>query len=132
MGDLILPKESYELMGILFEVHNEMGPIYEEKYYANAIERKLISKKISYFRESPIGKIFPNIVIPELTPDFIIRQCIIFDVKAWRRIKQEDIRQVCQYLDQTGMPLGIIANFKRQRLEYKRIINPRRDKTKWP
>jgi len=42
MGDLILPKESYELMGVLFEVHNEMGPIYKEKHYADAIERKLI------------------------------------------------------------------------------------------
>ncbi len=132
MGDIILPKESYELMGILFEVHNEMGPIYKEKHYMDVIERKLILKNIPYFREKSLGEIFPDVSIPELAPDLIFRMCIIFDAKAWWRIKDEDVRQMCRYLDQSKLPLGIIANFKKQKLEYKRIINPNRDKNKWP
>lgn len=131
MSEIILPKESYELMGVLFKVHNELGPIYKEKHYVSEIERKLILKNIPYFREKKLSEFFPNVTIKELIPDFVIRMCIIFDAKAWRRIKDEDIRQMCRYLDQTGLPLGIVANFRKQKLEYKRIINPKRDKTKW-
>ncbi|MBU4331770.1 GxxExxY protein [Patescibacteria group bacterium] len=132
MSEIILPKESYELMSVLFEVHNELGPIYKEKDYADTVERKLILKSIPYFRERKLSEFFPNVNIKALVPDFVIRMCIIFDAKAWRRIKDEDVRQMCRYLDQSGLPLGIVANFRRQKLEYKRIINPKRDKVRWP
>lgn len=132
MKEIILPKESYELMGILFEVHNELGSVYKEKHYIDAIERRLILRSIPYFRERRLSEFFPKVVIKELVSDFVIRMCLIFDAKAESRITQKDIRQMCQYLDQTGLPLGIIANFRRSKLEYKRIINPNRDNNKWP
>lgn len=132
MADLVLPKESYILTGILFEVHNEMGPIYKEKHYVDKTEKNLIFKRIPYIREETIKKYFPNAEVPDLIPDFIIWMSIVLDAKAKRSIELDDIRQMSRYLDQTGLPLGIIVNFKKQKLEIKRIINPKRDKTKWP
>lgn len=132
MAQLILPDKSYLLMGIFFEVHNEMGPIYKEKHYVDRVEKKFIIKRVPYLREEAIKKFFPNVDIPDLIPDFILWMSAVVDAKAKRYIKLDDIRQMSRYLDQTGLPLGIIVNFKRQKLETKRIINPKRDKTRWP
>jgi len=41
MADLILPKESYKLMSLLFEAYNELGPVsYQEKHFQKALELK--------------------------------------------------------------------------------------------
>lgn len=120
-------------MGILFDIHNAMGPIYKEKHYVDAIEQKLIAKNVNYVREKPINLNFKNnVVCSNFIPDFIVWDSIVLDAKAKRFITNEDIRQMSRYLDQTGLPLAVVVNFKRQKLEYKRIINPKRDKNKWP
>jgi len=31
--DLLYPELSYQIIGILFEVYNKLGPGYQEKYY---------------------------------------------------------------------------------------------------
>lgn len=36
--ELLYPKLSYQITGILFDVHNELGPNYKEVYYQRAIE----------------------------------------------------------------------------------------------
>lgn len=131
MSDLILPKESYRLMGMLFDVHNKLGPIYKEKHYTDAVEAKFKQEKIKYIREKSLRMHFKDLLVPDFAPDFIVWDCIVLDIKAYRYIKHDDLRQMSRYLNETKLPLGVIANFKRQMLEYKRIINPKRDKNKW-
>ena len=131
MSYLILPQESYKLMGMLFEVHNAMGPIYEEKHYVDAVEAIFKRERVNYIREKRIKLHFKNLKVPNFIPDFIVWDCIILDIKAKRYIQLSDIRQMSRYIKETGLPLGIIANFKRKKLEYKRIINPNRNKNKW-
>lgn len=35
---VIYPELSYKIVGILFEVYNQLGPGYQEKYYQRAAE----------------------------------------------------------------------------------------------
>ncbi|MFQ6049535.1 MAG: GxxExxY protein [Candidatus Paceibacterales bacterium] len=37
--DLIYPELSYQIIGILFEVYNQLGPGHHEKHYHKAIAR---------------------------------------------------------------------------------------------
>ena len=48
---IILKEESYRLMGLMFEIHNKLGPVYKEKNYQDAIEEILRREKIPYERE---------------------------------------------------------------------------------
>ena len=121
---LVLPKESYELMGILFEVHNRLGPICKEKNYQDAIELIFKERGIPYEREKEVEIPFGNSTLKGFYVDFVVDNKIILEVKAKRFIKNEDIRQSSRYLKATGLPLVIIVNFKRAKLEYKRVINP--------
>ncbi len=49
-SDLLFPELSYQLIGVLFDVHNTLGYGYQEKYYQKAIAVLLKKLKIP-FRE---------------------------------------------------------------------------------
>lgn len=53
--ELIYPKLSYQLIGLVFEIYNELGYGYKEKYYQMAYEKLLISNKIKYQKEVPVN-----------------------------------------------------------------------------
>ena len=121
---IILADESYKLMSLLFEIHNKLGPIYKEKNYQDAIEEILKRENIFYEREKLIKLNFENLEVSNFFSDFVIDNKILLEVKTSKFIIQEDIRQVLRYIKSANLPLGIIANFRRKKLEYKRLINP--------
>lgn len=45
---LIYKELSFEIVGILFDVYNQVGPGYSEKYYERAISKGLSKKGIHY------------------------------------------------------------------------------------
>jgi GxxExxY protein len=51
MPNIIYQTESYKLLGILFEVHNNLGNGFLEIVYKDAIEYELNLSKIIYDRE---------------------------------------------------------------------------------
>ncbi|MBN4072240.1 GxxExxY protein, partial [Flavobacteriales bacterium AH-315-E23] len=57
--DLLFPELSYQLVGILFDVHNTLGYGYLEKYYQKAISALLKKSNIPFkeqaFVEIKIG-----------------------------------------------------------------------------
>lgn len=48
---VLYPKLSYQVNGVIFSVHNELGRYLNEKQYCDAIENKLKEKEIEYERE---------------------------------------------------------------------------------
>ena len=120
---LIYPELSYQLMEILFEVHNKLGTKYQEKHYQRAIEIKLNELNIPYKREAKVDVSFGNEKLGSFFVDFIIAGKIILETKRVWKISQDDIKQVLRYLKATKLKLGIIANFRHKSLESRRILN---------
>jgi len=55
-------------------------------------------------------------------PDLILFNQIVVDAKVIDKITENDIGQILNYLKITGLRVGLILNFKRSRLEWKRIV----------
>ena len=121
---IMLKNESYKLMNLLFEVHNKLGPIYKEKNYQDAIEQILKRESISYEREKNVKLKFENLEVSDFFVDFVIDNKIVLEVKTKLFISNDDIRQASRYIKSLNLPLAIIVNFKHQRLEFKRVVNP--------
>ena len=121
---IVLKDDSYDLMGQLFEVQNKLGPIYKEKNYQDAIEEVLKRDQIPYEREKLIKLKFENLEVSDFFADFVINNKILLEVKAKPFITNDDIRQTSRYIKSLELPLGIVANFKKQKLEYRRVVNP--------
>ncbi|HCR52284.1 MAG: hypothetical protein A3F53_01390 [Candidatus Zambryskibacteria bacterium RIFCSPHIGHO2_12_FULL_48_10] len=112
---LLYPKLSYEIVGMCFEVHNELGQFAREKQYANLVEQKLKNKGIKYERECPLGD-SGNIV------DFVIENKIVLELKTVRVLGRTHYRQLQNYLQQTKVELGLLLNFSDKLLSPKRVL----------
>src|SRR6185503_14627249 len=57
--------------------------------------------------------------------DLWIEQQLVVECKAFQhQLTNDDIGQVIAYLAATGSPVGMLYNFGRQKLEFKRILPP--------
>lgn len=112
---LIFEGLTYSIRGILYSVHNDLGPYEREKKYADLLEKLLLSKDIKYKREVKIGD-SGNIL------DFIIERKVILELKAKRLITKEDYYQTQRYLQETGLKLAILVNFRDRYIKPKRIV----------
>lgn len=120
---IVLPELSYKIMGTLFTVHTELGPSLLEKYYQRAVAKEFDSQKIAYKREVPVTLSYKNEQIGKYFLDFIVENQIILETKAQAAYSLKFFKQALAYLKETNLPLAILVNFRRPRLEYKRIIN---------
>lgn len=107
---------SYAIIGILITIHKELGPYAREKQYADAFEKILRAKNISFVREQRVAD-SGNIL------DFIVDEKIVVEFKAVPFLINEHYDQVKRYLHQTQLKLGILVNFRDQRIKPKRILN---------
>lgn len=118
----IVHKElSYEITGILFKVHNELGRYGREKQYGDYLETLLKENHIEYQREKElqVDKIenkFTNKV------DFVINNTLLIDLKAKDIVTKDDYYQMNRYLDASGLQLGMIVNFRNKYLKPIRVI----------
>lgn len=120
----IVQKElSYKIVGILFEVHKELGNRYQEKYYQRAIEQALKLSNLKYDKEISVDLMFKGKKIGKYFLDFLIEDAIILEVKAVPILLPKDFKQVLAYLVANNKELGILANFRSESLVYKRILN---------
>jgi len=121
---IIYPELSYKIVGILFEVHSKLGNRYQEKYYQRAIESELKNNKIKHSKELAVDLMYGKERIGKYFLDFLIEEKIILEIKTVPHFKISDYKQISAYLKSKNIKLGILANFKTEKLTYKRIINP--------
>lgn len=112
---VLYPELSYTLVGLLFSTHNELGPFARERQYNDLIENKLKESGVVYKREYKISD-SGNIL------DFLIDNKIILETKSTRIITREHYRQIQNYLQVTGLKLGILVNFGNRYLKPVRVI----------
>ena len=112
---VIYPELSYKITGILFEVKKELGEYAREKQYGDLIAKKLEENKLPYQREVSIGD--SNNIL-----DFIVDNKIVIELKASRFITKDNYRQIQNYLQQSQLKLGILANFREKFLKPIRVI----------
>ena len=121
--ELIYKDLSYEITGLLFEVHNELGRYCNEKQCGDLFEKKLKDRGIKYEREKIIPPSFNGEKFGRNRVDFIIEDQIIVEFKCKRIIGREVFYQMQRYLIAFNKKLGLIVNFREKYLKPKRVIN---------
>lgn len=56
--------------------------------------------------------------------DFLIEDKVILETKTIPEISSKSATQLLAYLKSTGKRIGILANFRTERLTYRRLVNP--------
>ncbi|MDP2790013.1 MAG: GxxExxY protein [bacterium] len=121
--DLVHADLSYRVVGILFEVFNELGYGHLERVYQRAIA-ELMRKLDLHFQEQVRYTIqLKNRPIASYVLDFLIEGKVVLELKRGARYMRKDIEQVYAYLRASDLQLGILATFTSQGVAYKRIVN---------
>ncbi|MEK9150725.1 MAG: GxxExxY protein [Patescibacteria group bacterium] len=121
--DLIYPELSYQIIGILFEVFKQLGSGYQEKYYQRAIALEFKKCGLKFQEQVLLPLRYKEIKIGNYFSDFIIENKIVLEIKKDKNFSRKNIEQVMAYLTAYNLKLGIIANFTKEGLKFKRIIN---------
>src|SRR3989344_4317588 len=119
--DLIHPELSYKVIGVLFDVFNELGYQYQEKYYQRAVSKSFSDLNIAFREQVVEPLVFKGQSIGRYIIDFLIEDKVVLEIKRGDGFSPQDIRQVLGYLKKTGVKLGILARFSSNGLKFKRI-----------
>lgn len=123
MEKIIYKEESYQIVGMCMEVHNNLGAGFLEIVYKDALEFEFQKAHIPYQREKMYDVCYKGIILPhKFYADFVIFDKIILEVKGVSGISDEFIAQALNYLKVSGNQLALVVNFGELKLNYKRIV----------
>lgn len=99
MGNILYKSESYELIGVLFDVHNELGGGFLEVVYADAVAYELKQRNIPFERERKFQVHYKETVLPHhFFADFVVFDKIILELKSTTSLHEAHIAQCINYL----------------------------------
>jgi GxxExxY protein len=119
--ELLLRDEAYQIVGCAMEVLNTLGHGLLEKSYENALVVEFKIRGIPYKQQPRYCVVYKDVRVGEYIPDLIAFDQIVVDTKTVDCIGDHEQGQILNYLKVTGLRVGLILNFKRPRLEWKRL-----------
>ncbi len=123
MDTLVYKAESYQIIGLCMEVHNNFGAGFLEIVYKDALECEFRNTGIEYEREKMYEVNYKGTILPhKFHADFIVFGNIILEVKGVTGIADEFVAPAINYLKVSQNKLALIVNFGELKLNYKRIV----------
>lgn len=112
----------------LHQLLDRLGPGYREHVYERALAVELELQGVAAERQYPFEVFHEGTQVGLFYLDLFVERTVVVELKAMRHLTTDDeVAQVITYLKGTGAPVGLLLNFARRRLEYRRILPPRRD-----
>lgn len=99
----------------------ELGPGFLEKIYKNALLIAMRQKGLEVEVERPYEVVFRGKVIGRYNADLVVCQTVIVELKCCDSLIREHQAQLFNYLKVAGLPIGLLVNFRRRKLEWKRL-----------
>lgn len=126
MSDIIFKEESYSIIGACMRVHTELGDGFLEAVYQEALENEFRSSNIPFERQKKLSIYYKEEKLKKYyIADFLCFDKIIVELKVAKYVNTDMQAQLKNYLVATNSRLGIMVNFGKHSLDYKRILNPK-------
>ncbi len=114
---------TYRIIGAAMAVHNEIGYGFKEEVYEKALEAKLNSARINVENQYQVCVEYEGVQVAVFYLDLFAEQQVVIEVKAFsHQLTNDELAQVINYLKATGASVGLLFNFGRRKLEYRRVF----------
>jgi GxxExxY protein len=120
--DFSLQPVTQHLIGAAFEVHNILGFGFLEKVYQRALQVELQSRGVKVELEPKIQVQFKGVIVGDYAADLLVVGKIIVELKTDATYQSLHEAQLLNELRGTGIRLGYLINFGRDKVEYKRMV----------
>lgn len=121
-SEVVLRDLSYQVMSAAFEVQNTLGAGFLEKVYENALVLELSRRGLRAEPQKEIQVLYKGEPVGLYFADILVEDELLIELKAMESLSKIHEAQVLNYLKATGKKLGLLINFSKTKLEYKRFV----------
>lgn len=114
------------IIGCAFEVMNELGAGFLESVYEKALVLALKQKGLDVSAQHSVSVSFRGEVIGDFYAYLLVEESVIVELKAVRSLAPEHQAQVINYLNASGIEIGLLINFGNPKLDYRRLTRNRK------
>jgi GxxExxY protein len=111
-----------QIVGAAFEVHNTLGYGFLEKVYQRAMQVELRALGLNADLEREIRVTYKGVEVGFYKADIFVDECVIVELKVAKTYQSEDEPQLLNELKATGIKVGLLVNFGRTKVEFKRFV----------
>ncbi len=100
-----------KIIKIFYKVYNKLGYGFLEKVYENAMNIEFKKEGIPGVSQYAIYVYYDGEIIGEYFADILVDNKVIVEIKAARRLVEENEAQLLNYLKATDIEVGLLLNF---------------------
>ena len=110
-----------KIIGVFYEVYNEMGHGFLESVYEGAMGVALPQAGLKLERQVPLRVMFRGAVVGDFRADLLVENAVLLELKAAREIEPVHEAQLLNYLRATQIEVGLLFNFG-PKPQFKRLV----------
>lgn len=122
---MINDKLTYAVIGCAMNVHNTMGPGFQEVIYQRCMAIEMRKASLEFEREKEQVVYYDGLEVGTIRADFVIEGKLILELKALVNLEDVHLAQAKNYTVAYDFPKGLLINFGSKSLEYKLMFNPK-------
>lgn len=122
MTELILNEVTFQVIAAVIEVHKILGYGFLENVYEKALLKELQLRGLKAESQKEVKVAYKGEIVGSYFADIIVNDEIILELKAVEHLTNAHKAQVLNYLKGTGLRVGFLANFGKEKAEYKRFV----------
>ncbi len=111
------------IIGAAFEVHNALGYGFLERVYQRALQVELISRGFRAELEKRIAVTYKGVIVGDYAADLLVNDRVIVELKVAPSYVPADEAQLLNELKATGLAVGLLINFGRAKVQFKRLAS---------
>ena len=111
-----------KIIGCAFTVGNRLGCGFLEKVYENALVIELSKAGLRVTQQQPMEVRYDEVVVGTYVADVVVEDSVLLEIKAVKCFDEIHTAQCLNYLKATGLPICLLINFGRPRVDIKRLI----------
>ena len=111
-----------KIIGAAFAVYSELGYGFQESVYQKSMQVELHQAGLKCEIECPIKVKYRNVIVGDFRADLFVGDVVIVELKTAKNYSAEDEPQLLNELKATGIKVGLLINFGRTKVEFKRMV----------
>ena len=111
-----------KILGASFKVLNTLGAGFLEKVYENDLSMELRRTGFAVENQKLFQVRYEGTVVGEYLADLVVAGKVIVECKAAINLDSVHEAQLINYLKASGLHVGLVINFGRPKLQYRRLV----------
>ena len=111
------------VVGAAYEVSNVLGAGFLEKVYERALLQELSLRGLRAATQTPFPIAYKGKNVGTYSADLVVEDRLLVEVKCVEQFSNEHLAQCINYLKASGLHLALLINFRRPRVEWRRVVH---------